>query len=347
MAMNAGGGGIRLRPLEIGDVLDATFQVYRRSFIPIITVMAVVVVPTSLLSLIAVLTMGVGQRSLFDSISVGASIAVVAAIFVLAIVASLAQLIAAGAAVRVSSNSILGEPISVGDAYREALGRLWSLLLASICVGIPIGLLVLLVCIGWPVAVFVGLGWSLYFQAIMLEGHGAIDSMRRSWELVSGHRWRLLVCLFLIGLITALLVSIPAGLFGFVAGIVVVVTGGSEFALMLMQIGNTVFQAAGQTLFGAVGYITATLLYYDLMVRKEAFDLQQRLPHVEITPPQQPGYPQYPPQAPQNPQTPGYPPSPQQPPQYPPPAPPRVPPPPPSPGYPPQDQGYPPQAPPN
>src|SRR5215216_2532030 len=101
MSMNAGGGRILLRPLEIGDVLDGTFQVYRRAFVPLITLMAVIVVPTSLLSLFSVLAMGVGRTSLFDRISTGASKAVVLAIVVLAVVASLANMVAAGAAVRV------------------------------------------------------------------------------------------------------------------------------------------------------------------------------------------------------------------------------------------------------
>lgn len=349
MAMNAGGGRIWLRPLGIGDVLDGTFQVYRRSFVPIITVMAIVTVPSVLLSLPFALLTGVNERTMerfFENpTNIGTMIGGGILFFLLWIVLLAAQLVAAGAAVRVASNSILGEPISVADAYREALGRFWSLLLVSICVGIPVGLLVLLVCIGWPFAVYVGLGWSLVVQAILLEGRGTFDAMGRSWNLVAGHRWRMLACLFLIGLITTLLVSIPAGLFGFVAGILVVVTNANALGLMLMQVGNAVLQAVGQTLFGAIGYVTTTLLFYDLLVRKEAFDLQQRLPHVEITPPAQPGYPQYPQQPPgYPPQNPGYPQYPQQP---PPQNPPQVPPPPPPPGYPPQDQGYPPQAPPN
>jgi Membrane domain of glycerophosphoryl diester phosphodiesterase len=326
MAMNAGGRGIRLRPLEIGDVLDETFQVYRRGFVPIITVMAIVVVPTALLSLIVVLITGIDQSSVFDRLSVGASIAAVAAIFVFAIVAGLAQLVASGAAVRVAADVILGQPINIGDAYRETLSRLGSLLLVSICVGVPLSLLVV-TCIGIPVAIFVGLGWSLVFPAILLEGRGAIDAMRRSWELVDGHRWRLLVCLVLIGLIVWLLVSIPTGLFVFAAGILVALSDGGTAALMGMQVGNVLFQAAGQTLFGAIGLITTTLLYYDLRIRKEAFDLQQRIPQAEI--PRPPGYQQHPPY-------------PGQAPQYPP----QTPPPPPAPGYPPPGPEYPPQSPP-
>ena len=324
MAMDTGPRGIRLRPLEIGDVLDETFQVYRRNFVPLITAMAIVVVPSSLLSLIGTLITGVGQAGLFDRLSPEASLAVLGAgiaaalvFVVLAVVAGLAHLVAAGAVVRIASNAVLGQPYSIQDAYREAFGRFGSLLLVSICVSIVLMLLVV-TCIGIPVAVFVGLGWSVVLQAIMLEGHGAIDAMRRSWALVGGHRWRLLVCYFLIGLIVWLLLSIPTGIFTFVGLGVATASGGSGIAVMLVQIGQVIFQAAGQVLFGAIGYITATLIYYDLRVRKEAFDLQQRLPADPGYPQQYaPGYPaQYPPQYPQAPQQP--PQYPQQPPQYPP-----------------------------
>lgn len=335
MAMNAGGGGIRLRPLEIGDVLDETFRVYKRQFVPLITTMGVVVVPTTVLSLPFALLAGVDQRTLArfleDTRNLGAVIGGVAVIFLLSIVAGLAQLVASGAAVRVASDGILGRPTSVREAYRESFGRFGSLLSTSFCVGIAVGLLII-TCIGIPFAVYLGLGWSLVFQAIVLEGHGAFDAMRRSSELVDGHRWRLLVCLVLIGLIVWLLISIPTGLFSFVAGIVIAASG-STTVLLVTQIGNALFQAAGQTLFGAIGLVTATLLYYDLRVRKEAFDLQQRLPGVEIVQPrpfgQQPT--QYPPHQPYPPAAPGYPPHPQQPPAYLEQQLPRIPPPPPAP----------------
>ena len=212
MAMNAGGRGIRLRPLEIGDVLDETFQVYKRNFVPLITTMGVVVIPTTVLSLPIAILAGVDEQTMarfFENpANLGAVIGGVAVIFLLAIVANLAQLIAAGAAVRIASDGILGRPTSVREAYSDAFGRFWSLLLVSFCVGIPIALLVI-TCVGIPVAVYLGLGWSLVFQAIILEGHGTFDAMRRSSDLVSGHRWRLLACLVLIGLIVWLLISIP------------------------------------------------------------------------------------------------------------------------------------------
>ena len=173
MAMYGGPRGIRLRPLEIGDVLDETFRVYKQSFVQFITVMAVVVVPSALLSLIATLLLigvGVGaNQGAFDSLSreigmaaLGAGIGVAFIMVLVAIVTSLAQLVAAGVVVRVASNTILGQPTAIGDAYREALGRFWRLLGVSVCVSVPLMLLVV-TCIGIPVAVFVGLGWSLVF----------------------------------------------------------------------------------------------------------------------------------------------------------------------------------------
>jgi hypothetical protein len=289
MTMGADPRGFRLRPLEIGDVLDGTFQIYKRQFVTFITVMGLVIVPTSVLSVIAGIAAGVGgsmAEELSSGLAAGLGITAVALIIVLAIVASLAQVVAGGAATLIASSAILGQPITIGDAYRQSFSKLGSLLLASLVVSIPLMLLVV-TCIGIPVAVYIGLGWALLFPVIILERQGAIDGLRRSWHLVSGHRWRLLACSLLIGLLTAILVSIPSGLFAMVAGIVVALSGGGLAATIAMQIGNAFFQALGQTLFGAITYILMTLLYYDLRVRKEAFDLEQRAYQAE------PGAPQW------------------------------------------------------
>lgn len=347
--MYPAGRATRLRPLDIGDVLDETFQVYRRGFLPLITTMALVLVPSALVMLVLGLVAGVGAgvgQSMFDRLSreagmalIGVGIAAFVVILLLALVSAAAQLVASGACIRVISNVILGQPINIGEAYREAFGRFGRLLLASICVGIPIALL-FITCIGIPVAIYVGIGWSLVFPLIMLEGQGTFDAIGRSWDLVAGHRWRLLVIFILLILIQWLLLSIPGVLIGLLSAGAILLSGGSAVVEMGMQVVQTVFQTAAQVLFTPVALITTTLLYYDLMVRKEAFDLQQRLPQTEIVPPtgyspygpppsQYPPYgqpPQYPPPGP------GYPPSPPQPPQTP--GSPPYPPPPPPPGPP-------------
>jgi hypothetical protein len=290
---------MRLRPLDIGDVLDETFRMYRKQFVPLITVMAIIVVPASLLSLVVTLATGFSgpmiQRTIEQRGDLTTVIAGVILLVMVGLVAGLLQIAAVGAATLITSGAVLGQPIGVGEAFRQAFGRFGSLMLAGLATGIPLGLLVM-TCIGIPFAFYIGLGWSVTFPTIMLEGRGAIEAMGRSWNLVRGERWRLLVCWVLLLLIYYLLVSIPSGFFAFIAGFAAVATGGNQGVMALVQAGNVLFSAIGQVFFGSVLYITATILYYDLRVRKEAFDLEQRLPS-DVPPPmpQYPQYPQYPP----------------------------------------------------
>jgi hypothetical protein len=289
---------MRLRPLDIGDVLDETFRMYRKQFVPLITVMAIVVVPASLLSLVVTLATGFSAPMIERTIEQRGDLTTVIVGVILLVMAGLAtgllHIAAVGAATLITSGAVLGQPIGVGEAFHQAFGRFGSLMLAGLATGVPLGLLAV-TCIGIPFAFFIGLGWSVTFPTIMLEGRGAIEAMGRSWSLVRGERWRLLVCWVLIFLIYYLLVSIPSGFFAFLAGFAAVASGTNTGVMALVQAGNVLFSAIGQVFFGSVLYITATVLYYDLRVRKEAFDLEQRLPSdVPPTMPQHPSYPQYP-----------------------------------------------------
>jgi hypothetical protein len=285
------------------------------------------VVPSALLSLVVVLATGFSGPAITRAIEQRADITtVLIGVILIALVglaSTILHLAAIGAATLIAAGAILGQPIGAMEAYRRSFSRFGSLSLAGLIVGVVLVLL-FITCLGIPFAMYIGLGWSLAFPAIMLEGRGATESLGRSWALVKGHRWRLLICGFLIGLIVYLLVSIPSGLVSFVGVILTALSGDTPGMAMLVQAGNVLFSAVGQTLFGGVAYITTTLLYYDLRIRKEAFDLEQRLPSPGASYPE-PGSPQYPqspqPGYPQYPQ-PGYQPSPQYPsptqPQYPP-----------------------------
>ena len=110
-----------------------------------------------------------------------------------------------------------------GDVGRvfDGKGRLWSMILARLLAGViqvavmlPYGLVVLLAALATagfeqneeigvavlvsgfvlylPVIIYVGLGVALADQAVALEGKEPVEAVRRSWELVRGHRWMLL-----------------------------------------------------------------------------------------------------------------------------------------------------------
>ena len=114
-----------------------------------------------------------------------------------------------------------------------------------------------------PVAIFAGLAVST--PALVLERLEATQALRRSWALTRGSRLRVIGVLF----VTALLISIPfVGVMG-VAG--AFSAGRTETTVSLLMLSlSYVVSLVVTPLF----YCVLTLLYYDLRVRKEAFDLE-------------------------------------------------------------------------
>ena len=284
------GPGVRLRPLDIGDVLDETFRVWRRHILSFVLAMAVVVVPVSVLSTTLFLAFGLqpgvrGDYGLDFDRPGGPSVEQIAAfvvvILIVAVVGSVGYLLSTIATVHLASNAILGRAVDVRAAYREAARRSGAVVVSGLLSGLAVGLLVL-TCIGIPFAVYLGLGWSVAIPAIVAERLGGVDGLRRSWHLVRGHRWRLLVVSVLMGLIAWLLVSIPGGLASFVTLPIIALADDNPVLVGAANVFNSLVGAVGQSLFGGLGLITATLIYYDLLVRQEAFDLQQRVEGLDV-----------------------------------------------------------------
>ncbi|HLZ48494.1 MAG TPA: hypothetical protein VKR80_07590 [Candidatus Limnocylindria bacterium] len=108
------------------------------------------------------------------------------------------------------------------------------------------------------------LSLALVAPAIVLEGLGPIAGIRRSFHLVDRARLRTLGLWFLMGIITSLL--------GLVFSIVFLASFVAEPTV------RSVLQAAATIASGAISapllFGALVILYYDLRVRKEAFDLQ-------------------------------------------------------------------------
>lgn len=280
------GGGMRLRAMGVGDILDETFRLYRRHFSSFVLVMAVVAVPVALLS--TALNLGLGLGGLQGRFESGRDLAPVLAVGgLVGLVGGLGYLLSSGAAVRLAADAILGRPLDVGAAYRDALGRLGPLFLVTLLTGLATGLLVI-TCIGIPFGVYFGIGWSVVYPAITLERFGAVGSMRRSSGLIGGQRWRVLGIVVLISLLVSILVSLPSGLVGVFTGLLTTADP-SPGSFIVAQVVSGVMSALGQALFGSVIWITLTILYYELRVRKEAFDLEQLAERAEAPPPSPPG----------------------------------------------------------
>jgi len=263
-----------LRPMAVGEILDAGFGILRRHFGTVLSLAVIALsVPTAI--------------SLYVEFSGG--VAVRPGLWALGQLLSMAgYLVVTGATIRVVSEEYLGRAPALGEALAFAGAKLWRILASGFASAIVIGLSIAPAGIAFGVAVplgtggggfgmllamLVGLallaipaivacGYAVVVQAVTLEPLGsALDSLGRSWTLTKGYRGRVFV-LYLVVLALITLVSLP---FGIVAQM------GATNPLLLVG-------AAALGLLTMLAYpvVSAvfTVLYYDLRVRKEAFDLE-------------------------------------------------------------------------
>ncbi len=285
----------RLRPLDVTGIIDSAIALYRQNFALFAGVVAVLAVPQAIIS--AIVTFGSGSSTFYNTTQSGSTNFHVNSGWLVGlagggILAFIFGIVITGALARVISARYLGDRITVGEAYTSVgVGRFASLVLASILLGLVLALpplvagiiIVVMAFAGLPVAVTVLLGialglgalildvkmWAHFLfipQAIVIERRGITDAFRRSWDLVRGSYWRV----FGITLLVLFMVSITQGILGAVLGLALAFT---------VPRASVVLSALLGILFQPFQYGAMTLLYYDLRVRKEGFDLEHLAAH--------------------------------------------------------------------
>lgn len=251
------------------------------------------------------------QQDSFTGLRLGGIALFIVVSVVLAIVQALVvQQVVQGALTSAVADRYLDRPISIGIAYRAMLPHLGALLGAALLLGIigfvavaVVGgvfggavilmvslagnggsggsaaltaILLFVVLLFVFVALIIGLSAVLvrflfFTQAAVVENQGAVGALRRSWQLVRGSYWRVLGITLLIGLLSYILATLPAGIFGFLLQLIFA-DPINDFAIR-QSLSVTVTSIA-QMLVLPLQFIAFTLLYYDLRVRKEGYDLQ-------------------------------------------------------------------------
>jgi hypothetical protein len=296
-------GSGRFRAQTVGELLDSAFTLYRRNVPLILAISAVVQLPLAVFSYVIYRLTGItntvtrlqqlssngtlNQQQLSD---LGASLAaVLAVVFSIALLQSLVvQPIATAAMTRAVGDIYLDHPSSVGSAYRAVAQRIWSVVgVALILFGVGIALiavmsallvgalyafgsagavvLVILVPVVVFIAILVYTRWLFAAPIVMLERIGARAALRRSWQLVRGFTPRVFGITLLVGLITGILGAIVGALLG-----VVTQVGDENLRLILNQLATLIVAV----LIQPITFIVVVLLYYDLRIRKEAFDIE-------------------------------------------------------------------------
>jgi predicted secreted protein len=278
-----------LRPLSVGEIIDVALKIWRRHFATLARIVLVVVAPIEILSLLIINSVMPDSSQRLEAGDVVA--------FSLGALTSLglgllAFLLASAATLRAVSIAYLGGQPDWRESLRAAVSRFRSLLWLFVLSGLGLTLALLLVVPFFWLAV----SWSLAFVVLVAEGVGGTAALARSYQLVKDRWWPTLGALALGLLVQTLMravIAIPLGIVSFNS------EEGSAAALVSSAMGDIISAVVTTSFFSAV----LVLIYYDLRVRKEGFDLAlmaQNIGVADAGPPAwpSPGPPSTPPSGP-------------------------------------------------
>lgn len=289
--------------MDAGDILDAAVSRYRENLPVLLGIHALAYAPFWLVVGVTahVLASALPRLAAMEELEAAfvaaaerLAVGMVGGMFVLLSAVLVVEPIATGAVGRAVSGQVLGRRVGIAAAYRGLRGRTGSLVLTALIrgsaaygaysiaslaasgaslaltgAGVFGGVLVVvlhLAALGVGNVVFVLLGFV--GQIVAIERRGAADALSRSWRLVSGRLWPTVGVVGLLVLLVGALGGVVQGPLWVVAAYWAPRHGGPESAAALIAI-----IGVASLLVTPVLAIGATLLYYDLRVRREGFDV--------------------------------------------------------------------------
>lgn len=261
---------LRLRPLGLGEILDDIFRIYRRHFGLFCGIALVLSLPPFVFELLNGSPDQYGfLANILGSIANPAALAsqrppappnlVLLGLTYLVVIVTIP--FSLGAITWAAIALVLGNPVSVRSALLGVVRRYWTLMALFVVV------LPLFLCP--PVLIWLALRWSVAIPAALAEAIGPIRALRRSWGLTRGSWWRLAGILF----VTFLLVyAAQSALSIFALPLAIVVPFVPQFVRGVIFL---VVTTAAQVVGLPVMYLCVVLVYFDLRVRRDDFDLDQ------------------------------------------------------------------------
>ena len=246
--------GLELRPLSLGEILDRTFTLYRRYFLLFLGISAI---PQLLVLAFQLVQDEFPQTGALNLVM----------LVLLMIISLLSYLFAQGGTILAVSELYLARPTSMADSLRRVWNDLGSLFGVVMLNGLAIaGASLLLVIPG----IYVACRLLVCVPAALIEQRGPRESLSRSFDLTRDNAGRAFVIMVLAVVLTwgaQILLALP-----FVIASASSLRDPSALRLWaaLTQVGSSVATA----LVRPVLLIATSIFYYDLRVRKEAFDLQ-------------------------------------------------------------------------
>jgi hypothetical protein len=251
-----------LKPLSIPELLDKGFQIYKRHVWMLLAIAAIINIPEMIVQ--SFLAFRLVDERLSNLIS-----------NVLSPFAQLALTLAV-------SSLYLGRHVSVQTSYSQSAYKYFTLFGANILIGLaivvpsaiigvtfvlaaPLGIFVSLFLV--PLLVFWSTRWSLAVPAILLEDTSASKGLGRSWSLTEGYFWHVFGTSFAASLLTILLSTLPVLLVAYV------LTGLLHYPDQVVAVVSVIVEKLALVLSLPFSMAVNVLIYYDLRIRKEGYDL--------------------------------------------------------------------------
>jgi hypothetical protein len=296
-------GSGRFRAQAVGELLDSAFTLYRRNFRLIVAITAVVQVPLALFRYLAYQLTGFeGATARLQQLTANGPItsqqlsdlkAPLITLFTVGFVVLLVQLllvqpVATAAMTRAVGDVYLDKPRSLAAVYSAVGHRIGAVVgVSALLLAVGIGFLAAVALLTLAIAVAAGQSgavpviliilvaafavvvvytrWLFAAPIVILEHLGPVAALRRSWQLVRGSTGRVFGITLLVGLITGILSAAVGALLG-----VVTQFGDDNVRLILSQLATLIVGV----LIQPISFIVVVLLYYDLRIRREAFDIE-------------------------------------------------------------------------
>jgi uncharacterized membrane protein len=274
----------QLRPLRVGEILDVSVNIFTKNFLTFLKIVLVVVVPVQIVTvLIQVST--VSDPDLlpkFGSTNNGATIshddvpAYLGGQVVILVLTVILYAIATAACFKAVGDAYLGTRPDWRSSLRFALRRFHSVLWVTVLAYIVSLFGVVLLIVG---AVWLWFSYSMSVPTLLFEGVKGPRALQRSFRLVRGRWWATAGAL----MAAYLIAGIVGGILGAAVG-ALSLTGAGDSVLGVATV-NAVGNGIGQLFSTPFPAAVTAVVYYDLRVRKEGFDLQLLAERLGVTPP--------------------------------------------------------------
>jgi hypothetical protein len=251
--------------MSVGDILDRGLRLLLARLPLLFSISLIVQLPALALQLLIPTVQGAAAAG-----------AMLLLMLLFLITALILTPIAQAVILYVVTQEFLDRPATLGQAFTFALSRFGSLLGSVILAGLITFVGVLLCVIP---GIYLGVLYAFVSQVVVLESLSGMHALNRSKQLVTGFWWRVFGVIFLIQIVLGVVAGLVSFLLVMVFPYQELVQGPDRFPVAASfdysrYAVHTIVGGLIGVLFSAYLAVCTTLLYLDLRIRKEGFDLE-------------------------------------------------------------------------